>query len=264
VLDILYNLNMNKTNHRALDIELQRQRYGENSDLLKELGYKTDVMNIRHMSKDLATQDTWRYMEHHDLEDLKDCVTDYDLYEWVTNTQLDSALLANGLVLEFGTATGRTLNQFAHWLPNKTIYGFDSWQGLPEQFNDLPAGHFAQALPEVFNNCQLVPGWFGGRPTWDHSGIAEFTAQKFAIENTAPIALLHLDADLYEPTKTVLDVFAKQIVSGTVILFNEYWNHPTWKKHEFRAWQEHVAQYYVRYEYIGYASDHQEVAVRVL
>jgi hypothetical protein len=256
--------NMNMTNHQALDIELQRQRYGENSDFLKQLGYNTDVMNIRRMAKDIATGDTWRYMESRNLEDLKDCVTDYDLYKWVTTTQLDSGLLANGLILEFGTATGRTLNQFAHWLPNKTIHGFDSWQGLPEQFNDLPAGHFAQALPEMLDNCQLVPGWFGSRPVQDNSSIPEFTAQSFADQHNEPIALLHLDADLYSSTKTVLDVFAKQIVSGTVILFNEYWNHPTWKKHEFRAWQEHVAQHNVRYEYIGYASDHQEVAVRVL
>jgi hypothetical protein len=254
---------MNKTHHRALDVELQRQRYGENSELLKGLGYNTDVMNIRRMSKDLATADTWRYMETKDLEDLKDCITDYDLYEWVTNTQLDFALLSTGLVLEFGTATGRTLNQFAYWLPNQTIYGFDSWQGLPEKFNDLPAGHFAQPLPEVSANCKLVQGWFGERPKQDQSGIAEFTAQNFAKRHYEPIALLHLDADLYSSTKTVLDVFAKQIVPGTVILFNEYWNHPTWKKHEFRAWQEHCLMHGVKYEYIGYASDHQEVAIRI-
>lgn len=255
---------MNKTHHRALDIELQRQRYGENSELLKGLGYNTDVMNIRRMSKDIATGDTWRYMESKDLEDLKDCVTDYDLYEWAVNTQLDSVLLDTGLVLEFGTATGRTLNQFAYWLPNKTIYGFDSWQGLPEKFNDLPAGHFAQELPKVLPNCKLVQGWFGTRPPQDQSNIAENTALAFATTTQESIALLHLDADLYSSTKTVLDVFAKQIVPGTVILFNEYWNHPTWKKHEYRAWQEHCKVYSIKYEYIGYASDHQEVAIRVI
>jgi hypothetical protein len=255
---------MNNKEHRALDCELQRQRYGENSELLKGLGFNTDVMNIRRVGRELATVDTWRYMEDKDLEDLKDCVTDYDLYEWIVKTQLGPALLATGLVLEFGTATGRTLKQFAHWLPNKTIFGFDSWQGLPEKFNDLPAGHFAQPLPEVLPNCQLVQGWFGARPAQDQSGIAEFTVQTFANEHQEPIALLHLDADLYSSTKTVLDVFADQIVPGTVILFNEYWNHPTWKKHEYRAWQEHCKAHGVKYEYIGYASDHQEVAVRVL
>jgi hypothetical protein len=76
---------MNKTNHQALDTELQRQRYGENSDLLKGLGYNTDVMNIRRMSRDIATGDTWRYRESKDLEDLMDCENDYDLYEHVAN-----------------------------------------------------------------------------------------------------------------------------------------------------------------------------------
>jgi len=255
---------MNKQIHRALDCELQRQRYGENSELLKGLGYNTDVMNIRRMARDMATQETVMYMQDRGIEDLYDGVTDYDLYEWVTPTQLDPALLAAGQVLEFGTATGRTLNQFAYWLPNQTIYGFDSWQGLPEKFNDLPAGHFAQPLPEVSPNCRLVQGWFGERPVQDQSGIAEFTAKSFAAEHAEPIALLHLDADLYSSTKTILDAFAQQIVKGTVILFNEYWNHPTWQKHEYRAWKEHCLKYAVSYEYIGYASDHQEVAVRVI
>lgn len=255
---------MNRLEHRALDCELQRQRYGENSELLKGLGFNTDVMNILRVAKELATVDTWRYMESKNLEDLKDCVTDYNLYEWAATTQLDLSLLETGLVLEFGTATARTLNQFAYWLPNKTVYGFDSWQGLPETFNDLSAGHFAQPLPEILPNCTLVQGWFGNRPVQDQSGVAEFTAQKFADTHKEPIALLHLDADLYSSTKTVLDVFAKQIVPGTVILFNEYWNHPTWKKHEFRAWQEHCKTHSVEYKYIGYASDHQEVAIRVI
>jgi hypothetical protein len=259
---------MNNINHRALDIELQRQRYGENSDLLKGLGYNTDVMSIQRMAKVLATADTWRYMESKNLEDLTNWVNDYDLYGHVVVNELDPALLNTGLVLEFGTATGRTLNQFAYWLPHKTVYGFDSWQGLPEKFNDLPAGHFAQELPTVMANCELVQGWFGLRPTQDQSSIAEQTACNFANSHNEPIALLHLDADLYSSTKTVLDAFAKHIVPGTVILFNEYWNHPTWKKHEFKAWQEHVAKFqgtlFKDYEYIGYAGDHQEVAIRVL
>lgn len=255
---------MNNSEHRALDRKQQLQFYGENSDHLKALGFNTDVPNINYTGRKLGAEDTWRYMQDNNLEDLKDCVIDYDLYEWSTNTQLDPILLNTGLIIEFGTFGGRTLNQFAYWLPNKTIYGFDSWQGLPEKFNDLPAGHFARPLPEVLPNCHLVQGWFGARPPQDQSGIAEHTAATFAAAHQEPIALLHLDADLYSSTKTVLDAFAKHIVPGTVILFNEYWNHPTWKKHEYKAWQEHVSKHNIKYEYIGYASDHQEVAVRVL
>lgn len=255
---------MNRIHHRAADTELQRQRYGENSQTLKDMGYYTDVMNIRHMGRLKGTESTWQYMVDNDLEDLKDCVTDYDLYEWVTTTQLDQDLLRIGQVLEFGTATGRTLNQFARWLPDQIIRGFDSWQGLPEPFNDLPPGHFAQPLPDTLPNCQLIQGWFGARPPQDQSGIKEYTASEHAMSHKAPLALLHLDADLYSSTVTVLNAFADHIRPGTVILFNEYWNHATWHKHEYRAWQEHCQRYGIKYEYIGYASNHQEVAVRVL
>ena len=250
--------------HRLLDRLREWWRYPQPTRLQKALGYNTDVMNIRRMGRDLGTQDTWRYMQDHDLEDLRDFVKDIDLYHHVVQHELDQDLLRQGLVLEFGTATGRTLRQFARWLPNNTIWGFDSWQGLPEKFNDLPVGHFAQKLPKVRSNCRLIRGWFGARPEHDQSGIDEYTAEAFAQEHTEPIALLHLDADLYSSTKTVLDAFEKQIVPGTVILFNEYWNHATWKKHEFRAWQEHVKRHNIKYEYVAYASDHQEVAIRVL
>jgi hypothetical protein len=255
---------LERKHHRALDTELQRQRYGENTEAQRALGYFTDVMNIKYMGRLLGTESTWKYMVENDLEDLRDFDSDYDLYEWVTTTQLDCRLLYNGQILEFGTATGRTLNQFAYWLPYHTIVGFDSWQGLPEPFNDLPSGHFAQALPKVLSNTKLVQGWFGKRPQEDQSTVNEYTAEKFARENTAPLALLHLDADLYSSTKTVLTAFANHIQSGTIILFNEYWNHPTWSKHEYRAWQEHVKTYNIRYEYIGYVSNHQEVAIKVL
>jgi hypothetical protein len=253
---------MNNQQHRALDIELQRQRYGENSDLLKGFGYYTDVMDIQRMAKDIATGDTWRYMQDNDIEDLRNFELEIDLYEYAVS-QIDPDLLKIGQVLEFGTDGARTLHWFSRWLPDKTIYAFDSWQGLPEKFNNLPAGHFARDIPPVPSNCKLVQGWFGERPPQDKSSIPEFTAQTFVNANKEPIALLHLDADLYSSTKTVLDVFADQIVPGTVILFNEYWNHPTWKKHEYKAWKEHVAKYNVKYEYIGYVSKHQEVAIKI-
>ena len=42
---------------------------------------------------------------------------------------------ANGLFLEFGVSAGRTVNYIASLVPDKTIYGFDSFEGLPEDWN---------------------------------------------------------------------------------------------------------------------------------
>lgn len=38
-----------------------------------------------------------------------------------------------GLIMEFGVYSGRTINHMAN-LTNKTIYGFDSFEGLPEDW----------------------------------------------------------------------------------------------------------------------------------
>jgi hypothetical protein len=79
-----------------------------------------------------------------------------------------------------------------------------------------------------------------------------------------PIALLHVDCDLYSSTVTILNNLKDNIVPGTVIIFDEYMNYPGWQRDEFRAWQEHCRMYGVKYEYIGRVSRHQKVAVRVL
>ena len=181
--------------------------------------------------------------------------TDYDLHDWVTNTQLDSKLVSNGWILEFGVATGRTLNQFAHWLPNKFVFGFDGFEGLPEDWTSrMRKGFFARSqLPKVRSNCQLVVGWFD-------QTLPEFKANRI---KKAPIALLHVDCDLYSSTVTILNNLKDNIVPGTVIIFDEYMNYPGWQQDEFRAWQEHVRAFGRKYEYIGRVSRHQKVAIRV-
>jgi hypothetical protein len=99
-----------------------------------------------------------------------------------------------------------------------------------------------------------VVGWFD-------QTLPGFKANKIKNE---PIALLHVDCDLYSSTVTILNNLKENIVPGTVIVFDEYMNYPGWQRDEFKAWQEHCRMYGVKYEYIGRVSRHQKVAVRVL
>src|ERR1019366_9352955 len=66
-----------------------------------------------------------------------------------------------GLYLEFGVYSGLTINHIAKQV-EQTVYGFDSFAGLPERWRDsLGAGHFkVQLLPKVMPNVTLVKGWF--------------------------------------------------------------------------------------------------------
>jgi hypothetical protein len=177
---------------------------------------------------------------------------DYDFHEYCTE-QVDPGLLKVGQVLEFGVATGRTLNHWARAFPNNIAVGFDGFQGLPENWTSrMRRGFFARdSLPSVRSNCHLVVGWFDN------------TLPKFVKQNPKPVALLHIDSDLYSSAVTILENLRNQITVGTIIVFDEYINYPGWQLDEFKAWQEFVAKYNVKYEYIARVSKHQKVAVRV-
>jgi hypothetical protein len=62
----------------------------------------------------------------------------------------------------------------------------------------------------------------------------------------------------------VLEGLAAHIVSGTVILFDEYLNYPGWQEHEFKAFAEYVERHAVRYRYVGFASSGSSVAVQIV
>jgi hypothetical protein len=158
-----------------------------------------------------------------------------------------------GLILEFGVFSGHTLNHIAA-LTDQTAFGFDSFDGLPEDWRpDFPRGAFRRtALPQMRANVELVVGWF------------EDTLPKFAADHPGPITLLHVDCDLYSSTKTVFHYLAKRIVSGTIIVFDEYFNYVGWRHHEYKAFQEFISSTGLSYRYIGLVPGHQQVAVQIL
>ena len=242
--------------HRLLDRLEEWWRYPQPTRTQQQLlGMHTDVIDTEFTAVRLASEESARYVLEH-MRAVPNFDVDYDLHEWVATTQLDPRLLDTGTVLEFGVATGRTLNQFAYWLPQKIIHGFDGFVGLPEDWTSrMRKGFFARStLPDVRKNCQLWVGWFDAT-------LPGFCKE---VQQQKPIALLHVDCDLYSSTVTILDQLKDNIVSGTVIVFDEYMNYPGWQLDEFRAWQEHVTKYNIKYEYIGRVSKHQKVAVRVL
>ena len=70
---------------------------------------------------------------------------------------------ASGLVVEFGVWRGQSISFFAS-LTKEMIYGFDSFEGLREDWKgwELPKGTFdlGGVLPPVPSNVTLIKGWF--------------------------------------------------------------------------------------------------------
>jgi len=162
-----------------------------------------------------------------------------------------------GLVLEFGVWRGTTVNFIARTLGNRvTVHGFDSFEGLPENWQgDFRKGtfHMHGRLPQVQDNVVLHPGWF------------DQTLPAFVAEHRdTPIAFLHVDCDLYSSTKTIFAHLGSRLVSGSVIVFDEYFNYPGWREHEYKAFQELVASRGLRYRYIAYNTREWNVAVQII
>lgn len=155
-----------------------------------------------------------------------------------------------GLILEFGVAGGHSINFIADQVKDEKVFGFDSFEGLPEDWtNTYKKGHFAQSLPEVRDNVELVVGWF------DH------TLPEFLSRHPGPVSYLHVDCDLYSSTKIIFEMLAERIVPGTVIVFDEFFNYPTWRDHEYKAFIEFVEARGIPFRYLGAVNCNKQVAV---
>ena len=162
-----------------------------------------------------------------------------------------------GLVVEFGVHKGETVNHIASLFKNRKVFGFDSFEGLKEDWrghHNMVAGSFdlGGVPPQVSSNVELVKGWF------DRS-LPEFLRQ----HDGRKFAFVHIDSDTYESAKTILDLAGERFAIGTIIVFDEYLNYRGWRIGEFKAWQEFCAATGTKYEYLGFCIHGEQVAVRV-
>ncbi len=164
-----------------------------------------------------------------------------------------SQIKGPGLALEFGVATGSTLRIIADTVAgDRTVAGFDSFAGLPEAWRTgFPVGEFAQAEIPTVEGAEIVVGLF------------EEELPPFLARNEEEVAFLHVDCDLYSSAKTVLALVGDRLAPDAILLFDEFFNYPGWRQHEFRAWLEFVERTGRTFEYLGYTGNNEQVAVRL-
>ncbi len=195
-----------------------------------------------------ALESTADYVEKH-MKNIDSVASNFELIQMAMNM---ADFSKKGMICEFGVFSGSTINYIAS-KTNLPVYGFDSFQGLPERWRDgYGEGHFKLTdLPKVPANVELIKGWFNQ------------TLPVFIKDHDGAIAFLHIDCDLYSSTTTILDSLKQRIHPGCVIVFDEYFNYPGWEEGEYKAFQEFVRQTGLEYEYIGYNRFHEQVAVKI-
>ncbi|RUL54201.1 class I SAM-dependent methyltransferase [Lysinibacillus antri] len=162
------------------------------------------------------------------------------------------AITLEGIKLEFGVFEGRSIN----YISNKVdkIYGFDSFKGLPEYWIDgYPKGAFnLEELPDVNNNVELIVGWF------------DETLPNFLEQYKDVCAFIHIDSDLYSSAKIIFDNLKDRITSGTVIVFDEYFNYPGWEMGEHKAFSEFINCSNLKFEYLTFNKSGTQLAIKIL
>jgi hypothetical protein len=159
---------------------------------------------------------------------------------------------AGGMALEFGVFTGSTLKIISAGRDGGEVYGFDSFEGLPENWRvGFDAGTFGTDGPPEVPGAEMVVGLF------------EDTLPGFLAAHPGPVDLLHVDADLYSSAVTVLEQVGHRLRPGSIVVFDEFFNYPGWEEHEARAWGEYTAAHGVTFRYEAYTLDHEQVVLRV-
>lgn len=175
----------------------------------------------------------------------------------------DQSSLKKGLTLEMGVCSGRTINFIAALNPEHKVYGFDSFEGLPQAWEGrkdytIPAGEFGlrkgSPIPAVLPNVCLIKGLFS-------ETLPVFSRE---ILKDSPIRFLHIDCDLYQSTVDVFQHLGHGLMPGSVILFDELYNYPGWHLHEWKALQEFLQSSGKKIAFIAFNENREQVLVRFI
>lgn len=165
--------------------------------------------------------------------------------ENLANTEID--------YLEFGVSGGHS---FRWWLEHNTnsnskFFGFDTFEGLPENFGPFEKGSMAVALEALDIHDPRAKFY---------KGLFQDTLVPF-LEQYKPgrRKLIHMDADIFSATIFALSQLYRVLQDGDIILFDEF----AVPKHEFMAFKIFTESFYVNYEVIGAANNYLFLAVKI-
>ena len=181
-----------------------------------------------------------------------DDIRNFAIYKAIQNNAGDS----KNLFLEFGVYTGGSINLFSKQLKNinETIYGFDTFEGLTEDWLTLvffPKGSLSlnNKLPKVAKNAILI------------KGKIQDTLDNFLKDNLKKkILFAHMDMDTYASTKFALTKIKPFLQKGSVILFDEFYGYPNWQEEEYKAFKEVFKE--DEYKFIAFCES--EAAIEIL
>ncbi|KAK3235442.1 hypothetical protein CYMTET_54336 [Cymbomonas tetramitiformis] len=148
---------------------------------------------------------------------------------------LQATMAVTGDVYQFGVFEGTTLKKIKGTFPSNFIWGFDSFQGLPEETESVPrlrhwsVGQYNATLKGVTmegltrslggpDEVQFVKGFY-------NESLNADTVDRFLPRRMAPALYVDIDCDLHTSTVQSLDwMFREGLIQvGTLIGYDDWW-----------------------------------------
>ena len=152
---------------------------------------------------------------------------------------------------EFGVWRGEAFKYLIKTFKNG--FGFDSFEGIPEDWDDMKAGSYTSdgIIPKI-KGGEFIVGKF-------HDTLPGFFSE---FRPTASI--INFDADLYSSTICALNCASPVIDQHTILIFDEFLINPNWENDEHKALEEFCLQNNYKYEVLAVSFFSKQVAVRLI
>lgn len=138
--------------------------------------------------------------------------------------------------LEFGVWTGISLALWSRLNkhPDSRLFGFDTFEGLPEDWGRVPKGTFSArgATPQFADSrIQLIVGLF-------QQSLYPFLSSY----QRGGQLVIHIDCDLYTSTLYCLAAMDRLLQPGDILIFDDFYS----LEHEFDAYLDYSRSFYRR------------------
>jgi O-methyltransferase len=216
-------------------------------------------VNLERPAVGLTVAASWvrfsRWCNAHPVQEAIKKTTGHDR-SWLYRSVIEAERLDHDPIayLEFGVYRGESLRFWLRNISNRDsrFTGFDTFTGLPERWRPTePAGHF--------NADGRVPDVNADRCSFEVGLFQDTLPQFIAHADLSRKLVVNLDADMFTSTLFVLTTLAPYFKPGDVIFFDEF----SCPLDEFRAFEEFVSSFRVRYEVIAAVYGYTRVCIKI-
>ena len=152
---------------------------------------------------------------------------------------------------EFGVYKGSSFEYLIKTF--KKGYGFDTFEGLPENWDRFKKGAFSTqgTIPKI-NGGTFIAGMF------------EDTLPTFFSKPRPIASVINFDADLYSSTVCALNYSKPIIDKDTILIFDEFIVHKNWEQEEYRALNEFCSKNNLSYEVLAVSYSTYQTAIKII